>query len=164
MDLPDPMASKKENSPSPGEALLGYMKQPPLSPHGSSQVDTADITTHSSHSLSHGTLERDTSTTPFPSLANSINLLDDILCHQEEMNDAMVHLLSARATIDMCHQQVISETEVGHCQNKIDTSEAIREVKSWYATMIGDTETTYGTAMRKAEAVQSASTSKVEGI
>ena len=65
----------------------------------------------------------------------------------------MVHLLSSRATIDMCHQQVLSETEVGHCQNKIDTSEAIKEIKAWYATAIGDAEAAYRTALRKAEAV-----------
>ena len=40
----------------------------------------------------------------------------------------MVHLLSAKATIDMCHQWVLLETEVGHCQNKINTY-AIREIK-----------------------------------
>ena len=127
-----------EKPPNPGEALLGYLKQPPPSPHGSSQVDTAHIMAHSSHSLSHGTLERDTSPTPLPLPANSVNLSDDVLHLQEEMNDAMVHLLSARATIDMHCQWVISETEVGHCQNEIDTSEPIREIKSQYATMIGD--------------------------
>ena len=60
----DPMASKEENPPNPGEALLGYPKQPPPSPHGSSQVDLANIMAHSSFSLSHGTPERDTSPTP----------------------------------------------------------------------------------------------------
>ena len=128
------MASKEENTPDPGEALLGYLKQPPPSPHGSSLADTADFTAHSSHSLSYGTLERDTSPTPLPLPANSINLLDDVLHLQEEMNNAMVHLLSSRATIDMCCQWVISETEVIHCQNEIDTSEAIREIKTQYAT------------------------------
>ena len=29
----DPMASKEENPPDPGEALQGYLKQPPPSPH-----------------------------------------------------------------------------------------------------------------------------------
>ena len=124
----------------------------------------ANITAHSSCSLLHGTPERDTSPTPLPLLANSVNLLDDIMHLQEEMNDAMVHLLSTRATIDTCHQQVISEAEVGHCQNETDTSEAIREIEAWYATVIGYAEAAYGTAMRKAEAVHLASTSEAEVI
>ena len=163
-DLPDTTASKKKNSPDAGEALLGYVKQLPPSPHGSSQVDMADITAHSSHSLSHSTLERDTSPTPFLSLANSVILPDDVLHIKEVINNAMLHLLSTRAAIDMCHQRVISETEVGHHQNEIDTSEAIREVKAQYATMIGDTKPTYGTAMRMSEAVCSASSSEAEII
>ena len=122
----------------------------------------ADITAHSSHSLSHGTLERDTSPTPLLSLASSINLSVDILHLQEEMNDMMVNLLSARAAMDMCHQQVISETEVSHHQNKIDTSEAIREIKAQYAATNGDTKAIYGTTIRKAETICLASTSKAE--
>ena len=72
-------------------------------------------------------------------LANSINLSVDVLYLQEEMNSAMVHLLSARATMDMCYQWVIWETEIGHHQNEINTSEAIREIKAQYATTIRDT-------------------------
>ena len=121
---PDP-ATDKEQNPLLGEALLGYLKQPPPSPHGSFQADMADITAHSSHTLSSDTPERDTSPTLLPLLAHSINLLDNILHLQEEMNEALVHLLSARTTMETCHQQIISETEVGHCQNKIDTSKAI---------------------------------------
>ena len=93
---------------------------------------------HSSHSLLHGTPDRDTSPTPFLLLANSDSLLDNVLHLQEEMNDAIVHLLSARAAIDMHHQQVILETEVGHCQNEINTPKAIKEVKAQYAATIGD--------------------------
>ena len=163
-DIPDPTASKEENSPNPGEALLGYVKQALPSPHGCSQVDTDDIMAHSSHSSSHGTLDRGTSPTPFPLLANSVNLLDNVLHLQEKIKDTMVHLLSARTTIDMCHQWVISETEVGHHLNEINTSEGIREVKAWYAAVIGDAEAAYETAMRKVGAVHSASTSKVEVI
>ena len=76
----------------------------------------------------------------------------------------MVHLLSVRATIDMCCQWFLSETEVSHCQNKIDTSEATREIKAQYATAVRDAEAAYGTALRKAEAVCLASTSKAEVI
>ena len=42
----------------------------------------------------------------------------------------MVHLLSARAAMHMCCQWVISESEIGHHQNEINTSEAIREIKA----------------------------------
>ena len=76
----------------------------------------------------------------------------------------MVHLLSVRAAIDMCHQWVILETEVSHHQNEINISEAIREVKAQYATTIGDAKAAYRTAMRKVEAVCSGSTSKPEVI
>ena len=134
------------------------------SPHGSFQVDMADIIAHSSHSLSHNTPERDTSPTPLPLLVHSVNLLDNVLCLQEEMNEALVYLLSARATAEMHHQQIISETEVSHCQNKINTSEAIWEIKALYTTLIADAEAAYGTSIRKAEAVHLASTSKVEVI
>ena len=173
VDLPNPMATKEENpliqpparrrrTPILGEALLGYLKKPPQSPHGSSQVDPANITAHSSHSLSCNILERDTSPTPLPSSAHSVNLLDNAQHLQEEMNDTLVHLLSARAAIDTCCQWIISETEVSHCQNEIDTSKAIREIKAWYATMIADAKATYRTIMRKAEAAHLVSTSEAE--
>ena len=124
----------------------------------------ANIMAPSSCSPLPGPLERGTSLTPLALPANSINLLVDILHLQEEMNDAMVHLLSARADIDTCHQWVLLETEVGHCQNEIDTSEAIREIKAQYAAMVGDAEATYRTAIRKVEAIYLASTSEAEVI
>ena len=174
MDLPNPMATKEENPPDPvtskeqnpllGEALLGYLKQPPLSPHGSSQVDTANITAHSSHSLSCNTLERDTNPTPLSLPAHSVNLSDNVLHLQEEMNETLVNLLSARATMEICHQWIISETEVSHCQNEINTSEAIQDIKAWYTTAIADAKSAYGTTIRKAEAVHLASISEAEVI
>ena len=127
----------------------------------------ANVTAPSSHSPSPtpGMPERDTSPTPFDSQANSINLMDDVLHLQEEMNDAMVHLFTARASTDTHCQRIISETEVSHHQNKkINLAEAIREVKARYATMISDAKSAYVTAMRKVEAAHSASTSKAEVI
>ena len=162
-NFPHTMA-KKEGTPNPGEALQGYLKQPPLSPHGSSQVDIANIMALSICSPSTGTLERGTSPTPLASLAHSINLLLDVLNLWEETNGAMVHLLSARATMDTCCQWVLSQTEVGHCQNEIDTSEAIREIKVLYAAMVRDAKAAYGTTIRKVEAIHLASTSKMEII
>ena len=126
----------------------------------------ANITAHYSHSPSPmlGMLERDSSPTPFQSQAKSINLSDDVLHLQEEMNDAMVHLLTARASIDTCWWRIISGTEVSDCQNEINLAEDIREVKARYAIMMADAESTYVTVMRKVEAAHSASTSEAEVI
>ena len=162
----NPAASRGEVPLDPGDTLPGYLKQPPPSPHESSQAGTADVTTHSSHSPSPiwDMPERNTSPTHFQSQANSINLSDDVLHLLEEMNDAMVQLLTSRASIDTHHQRIISETEVSHCQNEINLAEAIREVKARYTSLISDTKSTYVTAMRKAEATHSVSTSEVEVI
>ena len=140
---PYSMAKKEGKPPNPGEALQGYLKQPPPSPCGSSLADTADITAHSSHSPSPSTPERGTSPTPLASLANSINLSVDILHLQEEVNDMIVHLLSPRAAMDMHHQWVLWETEVSHCQNEINTSKAIRGIKAQYTSMVGDADAVY---------------------
>ena len=124
----------------------------------------ANVMAHSSCSPNPtlGTLERDSSPTPFQLQANSMTLPDDVLHLQEEMNYTMVHLLTIRASIDACQQRIMSETEVAHCQNEIKTSKAIREVKAHYAATLSDAEAAYATAMRKAEAAHSASTSEVE--
>ena len=111
-----------------------------------------------------GIPERESSPTPFQMQANSITLPDDVLHLQEEMNAAMVHLLTIRASVDAHCQRIISETEVTHCQNEIKTSEAIREVKAHYATAISDAKSASATAMRKADAACSASTSKMEAV
>ena len=78
------------------------------------------------------------------------------------MNDAMVHLLTIRASIDAHQKRIMSEMEVAHHQNEIKTSEAIREVKACYAATLGDAEAAYVTAMRKVETAHSTSTSEVE--
>ena len=52
------------------------------------------------------------------------------------------------------------EMEVPHCQNEIKTYETIREVKAHYMAALSNAESAYGTAMRKAEANSSASTSE----
>ena len=109
-----------------------------------------------------GTPERDSSPTPFQSQANSITLPDNVLHLQEEINKAMVHLLTVRALVDTHQQRIISEMEVIHCQNEIKTSEAIRKVQAHYAATLGNAKSTYGSAMRKAEATHSASTSEAE--
>ena len=111
---------------------------------------------------SPGILKRGTSPTPLALSANSTNLSVDVLHLQEEMNSIMVHLFSVRAAMHTCHQWVISETEVGHCQKEIDTSQVIREIKVWYAAIVGYTEKGYRTPIRKVEAICLDSTSKAE--
>ena len=100
---PDTPAASKEKAPSDlGEIILVYSKQSPPSPHESSQVGMADVMAHSSHSPSPtpGTLERNSTPNPPKSQANSITLPDDVLHLQEEINDAMVHLLTFKASVD----------------------------------------------------------------
>ena len=75
---PYSMAKKEENLPDLGEAPQDYLKQPPSSPHGSSQADMANLMAYSSCSPSPGTPERGTSLTPLVSLANSIDLSVDV--------------------------------------------------------------------------------------
>ena len=119
---------------------------------------------HSSHSPTPtpGTPERDSSPTPFQSQVNSITLPDNVLHLQEEMNDAMVHLLTIRASIDAHWQRIMSEMAVAHCQIEIKTSKAIREVKASYVAALGNPETAYVNTMRKVETAHSTSTSEAE--
>ena len=76
----------------------------------------------------------------------------------------MVHLLTVRASVDAHQWRIISETEVTHCQNKIKTSEAIREAKTHYTATLGDAEAVYVSAMRKMETARSASTNEAEAV
>ena len=99
-----PAASKEKAPPDLGEIIPVYLKQPPPSPHESSQVGMVDITAHSSHSPfpTLGTLERNSTPNPPELQANSITLPDGVLHLQEEMNNAMVHLLTFMASVDAC--------------------------------------------------------------
>ena len=93
-----------------------------------------------SHSPPSGMPERETSPPPSPSTATPVNLSEEALCLQMEMNNTMIYLLSVKATLEACHQQLISEVDVNQCQNDIDTSEAIREVKARYTITDADVE------------------------
>ena len=64
----NPAASRGEVPSDPGETLPGYLKQPPPSPHESSQAGTADVTALCSQypSTIWDMPERDTSPTHFP--------------------------------------------------------------------------------------------------
>ena len=109
--------------------------------------------------------ERQTSPTSSLSIPTLVNLSEEALQLQMEMNDTMVHLLSVRATLDACHQWLISEAEANQHQNNIATSEAIREIKAQFTTMIVNAEAT----MQKVEAnclasINEAKASHVAGI
>ena len=54
--------------------------------------------------------------------------------------------------------------EIAHCQNETKTSEAIKEIKAWYAAALSDAEATYVAAVGKVGAAHSASTREVEVI
>ena len=108
---PNNPAANGEGIPSDlGETITVYLKQLPCSPQESLQVGTANVMAHSSHSPTpvSGTPERDSSHTPFQLQANSITLPDNVLHLQEEMNNAMVHLLTIRASIDACQWRIMS--------------------------------------------------------
>ena len=80
------------------------------------------------------------------------------------MNDAMVHLLTLKASVDTYWQKLISEMEIVHHQNETKTSEAMKEIEAHSATALGNAKATYVTAIREAEATHTASTREVEGI
>ena len=104
------VASKEEVPPDLGEIIPVFLKQSPPFPQESSQVGMVNVTAHSSCSPSPtpGTLERNSTAHHLEQQANSITLPDDVLHLQEEMNNAMVHLLSFRALVDIHWQRLIS--------------------------------------------------------
>ena len=101
--VPNTPAASKEKAPLDlGEIIPVYPKQPPTSPQESSQVGTINVTGYSSCSLSPmpGSLERNSTPNPLELQANYIILPDDVLHLQDEMNNAMVHLLTFTALVD----------------------------------------------------------------
>ena len=124
----------------------------------SSQADSVDTTVHSSHSILPGMPEREIGPPPSPLMATLVNLSEEALCLQTEMNDTMIHLFSASAALEMCHQWITSKTDINQHQNDIDTSVAIREVKTQFIAMIVDAEAT----IKKVEANCLASINKVK--
>ena len=91
-----------------------------------------------------------------------ITLPDNVLHLQEETSDAMVHLLTFRASVDAHWQRLISALEITHCQNEIKDSEAISGIEAHYVVALHDTEAIYGSAMREAEAAHLASNREAE--
>ena len=159
-----PAASKEKAASNLGEIIAVYPKQSPPSPHESSQAGMVNVMAHSSYfpSPTPGTLERNSTPNPPELQANSITLPDDVLHCQEEMNNAMVHLLTFRASVDIHWQRLISESEITHHQNETKASKAINGVETHYTVALHDTEAIYATAMREAEATCLASTREAE--
>ena len=103
-----PIASGEETPLEAGKIDPTSLKGMPPFPKGSSQSGTADATAHTSHSPSSysplGTPEE----TRIPSTSHShaspralLHILpNDVLCLQEEMNDAMSHTLTFQASPD----------------------------------------------------------------
>ena len=85
-----------------GEIISIYLKQPPPYQQESSQVGVVDITAlfTCSPSPTLGTLEGNSTPNPPESQAHSITLPDNVLHLQQEMNNAMFHLLTFRASVD----------------------------------------------------------------
>ena len=158
---PNPMATKEKNTPKPGEALQGYLKQPPSSPHGSSPVDTAKP--HSPSQPLPLTWYSGEGQQPYSSPITGQLHQPVVQCTAPPRGNERHNGPSTLHQGHNGHAPPV-ETEVNHCQNEIDTSETIREIKAWHAVTIGEAEAAYGTAIRKAEAVHLASTSKVEVI
>ena len=161
-----PVVNKGEVPSNSGEIVPVYPKQLPPSPHRSSQAGMADITAHSSHSPSSipGTPDRSSSPTPLQLQTNSITLPDNVLHLQEEMNDAIVHLLTLKASVDVHQWKLISEMEIAYCQNESKTSEAIKEIKAHYVAALSDAQATHPAAVRDAEATHSSSAREAEVI
>ena len=112
-----------------GETYPASLKQMPPSPQESSQVGmanvSANITAHSSHSPSptSATLEM----TNAPTI-----LLDYVLHLQEEMNDAMVQVLTIKATVDTLQQRLILYTEIALHKSEAKASETVKESQAHY--------------------------------
>ena len=158
-------AASREKAPSElGEIIAVYPKQSHPSPHESSQVGMANVMAHSSCSPppTPGTPERNSTPNAPESQAYSITLPDDVLHLQEEMNNAMVCLLTFRASVDAHWQRLISESEIAHCQNETEASKAISGIEACYAVALCDTEDIYTAAVREAEATHLASTGEAE--
>ena len=119
-----PAVSKEKAPPDLWKIIPVYLKQPPPSPQESSQVGMINITAHFSCSPSPtpGTLDRNSTSNPVESQTNSITLPDNVLPLQEEMDNAMVHLLTFRALVDAHQWRLISKLEITHCQNKKNQS------------------------------------------
>ena len=146
-------------------------KRMPPSPQGSSQTGMADDMAHTCHSPSLPPLPRTPEATSVPSALHSqaspraiFNTPSDEVLHlQEEMNNAMSHLLTLQASLDAHQWRLVSDTETTLHQNEAKASEAIKVVKACYATSILETEALYVSVIKEVEANYSTSIMEMEG-
>ena len=80
------------------------------------------------------------------------------------MNDAMVHLLTLKTSVDAHWWKLISEMEITHHQNETKTSKAIKEIEAHSAATLGNAKATYVAAVREAEVAHATSAREVEVI
>ena len=151
-NYPYSTAKKEGNPPVPGEALQGYLKQPPPSPHGSSQADMADLMAHSCQSPSPSTPERGTSPTPLSHHWPTPSTCWWMYCAFRRRGIAQWSI-SSQPGPQWVHATNGSyqKLKLVIAKTKLTLPEAIREIKAWYATTIRDAENAYRTAIRKAD-------------
>ena len=84
--------------------------------------------------------------------ADMDTLPEEVILHQEEMNSAMGHSLTTRASIDACWSKQVLGFKIAIHQNEAEATEAIREAKAHCGAAIRETETHHTTTIREAEA------------
>ena len=153
--------AKKEGTPNQGEALQKYLKQPPASLMGlHRQIWPTSWPIPAAPS--HMVLQRGTPAGLLSHCWPTPSTCWMMYCTFKRGEQCNGPSTLCQGCNGYALPKVILETEVSHCQNEIDTSEAIGEIKAWYAATIGEAKATYGTAIRKPEAICLASTSEAE--
>ena len=56
----------------------------------------------------------------------------DVIQLQEEVGKALGCLLATRSSLNACQRKQVSDFEMALCQNKSETTEAIKEAKTLY--------------------------------
>ena len=79
-------------------------------------------------------------------------LPEEVVSLQEEMNRAMGHLLTTRASMDTHWRKQVLDFEMAICQNEAKATEAIREAKAHCGAVIREAETCCALTIREAEA------------
>ena len=79
------------------------------------------------------------------------------------MNNAMSHLLTTWALLDVHQWRLISDTETALHQNAAKASKAIKEVKAHCVASIYEAEALYAVVIREVETTHSISIMEVEG-
>ena len=152
----------------PGKIDPASLKEMPPSPQESSQAGMANDMAHTSCSPSVSPMPGTSEATSVPSAshswassrANSITLPDEVLHLQEEMNNAMSHLLTTWDSLDAHWQMLISDTKTALHQNEVNATDTIKEVKTHCLGSICEAEALQAVAIREAEATCSISIMK----